>query len=139
SRTISGEARDPRPLPSVLSRRRSRAAAALCGVSPAWRCRVTARPVRIERADDPRIAAYRDIRERDLAGRDGLFVAEGKVVLNVLFSTQRFEPLSALILEQRLAGMQETLALAPPDMPVYVAPQPVMDEITGFHIHRGVL
>ncbi len=31
---------------------------------------------------DPRIEAYRDIRERDLVRRDGLFVAEGKVVLD---------------------------------------------------------
>ena len=44
----------------------------------------------IDDADDPRIAAYRDIRERDLVGRQGRFVAEGKVVLDVLFSAGRF-------------------------------------------------
>lgn len=100
---------------------------------------MTALPIRIESADDPRIAAYRAIRERDLAGRKGLFIAEGKVVLNVLFSARRFATESALILDRRLAGMQETLALAPPDMPVFTASQPVLDAIAGFHIHRGVL
>jgi tRNA G18 (ribose-2'-O)-methylase SpoU len=96
-------------------------------------------PIRIDDADDPRIAAYRDIRERDLKGRHGLFVAEGKVVLNVLFGARRFEADSVLLLENRLAGMAETLALAPPDMPVYVADAAVLDRIAGFHLHRGVL
>ena len=53
----------------------------------------------IDDVDDPRIAAYRDIRERDLAGRERRFVAEGKVVLNVLFSAGRFDAESVLILE----------------------------------------
>lgn len=100
---------------------------------------MTAAPIRIDDPDDPRVAAYHAIRERDLAGREGLFVAEGKVVLTVLFSERRFEAASALILDSRLAGMQETLALAPGDMPVYVASQAVIDRIAGFHIHRGVL
>jgi tRNA G18 (ribose-2'-O)-methylase SpoU len=95
--------------------------------------------IRIESPDDPRIAAYHAIRERDLVGREGRFIAEGKVVLNVLFSARRFAVESALILEQRLPGMAETLARARADMPVYVASQSVMDAIAGFHIHRGVL
>jgi tRNA G18 (ribose-2'-O)-methylase SpoU len=89
--------------------------------------------------NDPRIAAFRDIRDRDLAGRDGLFVAEGKVVLDVLFTARRFAPLSALILENRLDGMRPVLAKAPAGMPVHVASGPVMDAIAGFHMHRGVL
>lgn len=100
---------------------------------------MAALPIRIDDAGDPRIAGYRAIRERDLAGREGLFVAEGKVVLNVLFSARRFEAESALILDSRLAGMEPVLALAPETMPVYVASQAVMDLIAGFHIHRGVL
>jgi len=96
-------------------------------------------PVRIDSPDDPRVAAYRDIRERDLVGRQGLFIAEGKVVLNILFSAGRFEAQSVLVLENRLAGLAETLALAPPSMPVYVASAAVMDGIAGFPIHRGVL
>ena len=100
---------------------------------------MTSEPIHIEDANDPRIAGYRAIRERDLAGREGRFVAEGKVVLNVLFSARRFEAQSALILDRRLDGMADTLALARADMPVYVAAQEVMDAIAGFHIHRGVL
>ncbi len=94
---------------------------------------------RIDDPTDPRVAPYLSIRERDLAGRHGRFIAEGKVVLNVLFSSARFAPESVLVLENRLPGLAETLKKAPPDLPVYAASQDVMDAIAGFHIHRGIL
>jgi tRNA G18 (ribose-2'-O)-methylase SpoU len=95
--------------------------------------------IRIDDSADPRVAPYLSIRERDLAGRQGRFIAEGKVVLNVLFSAARFEAESVLVLENRLAGLGETLKLAPASLPVYAASQPVVDAIVGFHIHRGIL
>ncbi|WP_027165049.1 RNA methyltransferase [Mesorhizobium sp. WSM3224] len=88
---------------------------------------------------DPRVAAYLDIRERDLVGRHGRFVAEGKVVLDLLLSTGRFAAESALVLESRLAGLQAVLRKAPADFPVYVAGGEVTDRIAGFHMHRGIL
>ncbi|MBN9077795.1 MAG: RNA methyltransferase [Rhizobiales bacterium 65-79] len=96
-------------------------------------------PIRITDPADQRIAAYRNIRERDLSGREGLFIAEGKVVLNVLFAARRFAVESVLLLENRVAGMEETLRTAPEGTPVYVADHAVMDGIAGFHLHRGVL
>jgi tRNA G18 (ribose-2'-O)-methylase SpoU len=96
-------------------------------------------PILIDSPDDPRIAAYRHIRERDLVGRQGRFVAEGKVVLDVLFTARRFAAESALILDARLDGMAATLAKAPAGLPVYVASRPVIDAVAGFPVHRGVL
>jgi tRNA G18 (ribose-2'-O)-methylase SpoU len=96
-------------------------------------------PIRIDDPADPRIAPYVAIRERDLAGRQGRFIAEGKVVLSVLFAAGRFPVESVLVLEKRLAGLADTLRNAPASMPVYVASQAVMDAIAGFHIHRGIL
>lgn len=98
-----------------------------------------ARAIRIEDPGDPRIAAYRDIRERDLVGREGRFVAEGKVVLAALFSGHRFEAESVLVAENRLEGLGGTLSAAHGDLPVYVAAAAVMDAIAGFPIHRGIL
>ncbi|BCH31310.1 RNA methyltransferase [Mesorhizobium sp. L-8-10] len=95
--------------------------------------------VRIDDPDDPRVAPYRNIRERDLVGREGRFVAEGKVVLDVLFRAQRFTVESVLVLENRLEGLRRVLSSAPADLPVYVASRAVMDAIAGFHIHRGIL
>ena len=45
------------------------------------------RTISIHDPDDPRVAAFRDIRERDLTGRQRLFIAEGEVVVRVLASS----------------------------------------------------
>lgn len=95
--------------------------------------------IRIDDPDDPRLAPYRQIRERDLVGRDRRFIAEGRVVLNVLFGASRFAAESLLLLDARLPGLSDLLARAPAALPVYVASQPVLDEIAGYHVHRGVL
>lgn len=93
----------------------------------------------VDDPDDPRIAAYRDVRERDLVGREGLFVAEGEVVLRVLSRSTRHRAQSLLLAERRVAALQPILDALPEGTPVYTAAQPVLDAITGFHIHRGVL
>ncbi|MDB5445770.1 MAG: methyltransferase [Phenylobacterium sp.] len=88
---------------------------------------------------DPRLEAYREIRERDLVGRAGLFVAEGRVVLEKLVAAGRHPLRSVLVSEAKRPGLADLLARLPPETPVYVAAQPVMDAIAGFAIHRGVL
>jgi tRNA G18 (ribose-2'-O)-methylase SpoU len=97
------------------------------------------RVLKIEDVGDPRLAPYRDIRERDLVGRSQRFIAEGKVVLNVLLTSARFEAESILVVENRLAGLDEQLRLCPPELPVFCVSQEVMDTISGFHVHRGIL
>lgn len=92
---------------------------------------------------DPRVAPYRDIRERDLVGRQGRFIAEGTVVLRMLAAhhggPNGFEAESLLILENRLAGISDIVAQLPPEVPVYTATSDVLDAIAGFPMHRGVL
>lgn len=96
--------------------------------------------IRIEDRSDPRIAGFLDIRERDLTGREGLFVAEGEVVLRTFASPAcRCEAVSVLIAENRLAALTPTLEAIPGAPPVHVAPQAVLDSIAGFHLHRGIL
>lgn len=89
--------------------------------------------------DDPRIEVYRAVRERDLVGRAGLFVAEGRVVLEKLAHAGLHPIRSLLIAEARLASLQALLDELPPDVPTYVAPQDVMDAVAGFPMHRGIL
>jgi tRNA G18 (ribose-2'-O)-methylase SpoU len=89
--------------------------------------------------EDPRLAPYRDIRERDLVGRDGLFIAEGTVVLEVLARSKRHQPVSVLIAERRLAGVRDGLGALPAEVPVYVARDEIITGIAGFSVHRGVL
>jgi tRNA G18 (ribose-2'-O)-methylase SpoU len=89
--------------------------------------------------EDPRLAPYRDIRERDLVGRDGLFIAEGTVVLEVLARSKRHQPVSVLIAERRLAGVRDRLGALPAEVPIYVASDAIIAHIAGFAVHRGVL
>ncbi|MEO1965798.1 RNA methyltransferase [Hyphomonas sp.] len=89
---------------------------------------------------DPRLAAYTSIREKDLtAGHGGRFIVEGKVTLETLLTRSRFAVESLFLAESRLAPLADLLAKVPADVPVYTAPQDVMDQVAGFPMHRGVL
>ncbi len=93
--------------------------------------------ISIEDPADPRIDGYRDVKDRDLTGRDGLFMAEGKVVLERLFESRLCETVSVLTTARRLEALD--VAGLGEDVPVYVVPQAVMDATAGFAIHRGYL
>ena len=94
----------------------------------------------VETPDDPRVAAYCAVRERDLVGREGRFVAESEGVLRTLLSPRsRFAPESLLVAEPRLAGLSDAVEGLGPEVPVYVASRATMAAVAGFPIHRGVL
>ncbi len=90
--------------------------------------------IEINDPQDPRLTPYHDVKDRDLTGREGLFMAEGKVVLERLFASRLAETVSVLTTPERLNGLAHL-----PDAPVYVVGQAVMDAVAGFPIHRGYL
>ena len=53
--------------------------------------------ISINDPSDPRVAPFRDIKERDLVGRQGMFIAEGEVVLRVLLRSALCRPVAVLI------------------------------------------
>ena len=95
--------------------------------------------IAVDSLDDPRLAAYRNVRDRDLRGRGNAFIAEGATVLANAVPRCRHVIRSVLVAEGKRAGTEPLLADLPPEMPVYVAPAEVMNAVVGFHIHRGVL
>ena len=95
--------------------------------------------VAIEAADDPRLEPYRDIRERDLTGRQGLFIAEGRVVLEKAIAADPGAVVSVLVAAHRVEGLRDVLDGLAPETPVYAASQAAMDRVVGFPIHRGLL
>lgn len=97
--------------------------------------------------DDPRIADYRSLRDQELlqradpldpAAHRGIFVAEGELVVRRLVESP-FTTRSLLLAESRIEPMRDLLEALPPQVPVFVAPQGVVNDIIGFNIHRGVL
>lgn len=98
--------------------------------------------IRIEDAADPRIAEFVAMRDRDLSGRNGLFIAEGSVVLTALADagpSGRFAIEKLFLLENRVDGLSDLLVRLDPSIPRYVAGRAVMDAVVGFAMHRGVL
>ncbi|OPB32095.1 RNA methyltransferase [Bartonella sp. AR 15-3] len=93
----------------------------------------------IHEADDPRLEAYRNIREKDLVGRQHQFIAEGKVILLSLLRSKEFSTLSLLVVAARLLSIMPILKETKPTCPIYCVPQKIMDDIAGFHVHRGML
>ncbi len=89
--------------------------------------------------DDPRIEDYVSVRERDLTGRDGKFIVEGKVTLDIFLRQSRFEVVSLFLESGRLEPLAQLFQHVPPDVPIYTADQALMDQIAGFPIHRGIL
>jgi len=94
--------------------------------------------IRVTDPDDDRLAAYRNVPDRDLLLERGLFVAEGRLVVRRLIGAQRFTVHSVMVTEAALVPLRELLDTRS-ELPVYVVPQAVMNGITGFNMHRGCL
>jgi tRNA G18 (ribose-2'-O)-methylase SpoU len=89
----------------------------------------------IEQLDDPRIAIYRSLkRTNETRGREQ-FVVEGERLVERLLAS-RFPTVSVLLTERHQARLR---TLIPEDVPTYVLPDPLVDELVGFPFHRGAL
>jgi len=94
-------------------------------------------PVSIDSIDDPRVAAYRNVRDANLRqGRS--FVAEGRLNVRRLLATPRFRTRSVFVTPAGFAGIREAIATRA-DMPVYLASQQLMNGVVGYAMHRGCL
>ena len=87
---------------------------------------------------DPRLAPYRLVGDPAALEREGLFVAEGRLVVERLLEDGRFEPHSVLATPPAAAALAARFAQRP-DVPVLVCTPETMRAITGFNFHRGCL
>src|SRR3954467_9516628 len=93
-------------------------------------------PTRILAFDDPRLAPYRAMKDRDLATMPGgLFIAEGEQVVRRLLSSG-LRVHSVLVAERHA---DEIGPLVPEDVPFYVAPSDIGNGVIGFKFHSGVI
>lgn len=105
--------------------------------------------------NDPRIVPYRDQKDAWLKAAhnpnaiaedqtepnsvsDGLFISEGSLVLEHHINS-RYPLHSVLIAENRVESLDPLLKTIPAEVPIYTAPRPILDAITGYPIHRGLL
>ena len=85
--------------------------------------------------DDPRIRAYRNLKDRELARDGGLFIAEGELILRRLMASDY--PVESALLSERRA--EEIAPLIRPGIPIYVAPEDVLRRIIGYKFQSGIL
>jgi tRNA G18 (ribose-2'-O)-methylase SpoU len=95
--------------------------------------------IRVESLDDPRIALYHNLKDRDLREPCEAFVVEGRGSLEALLDHSAFEPESLLLSERACRSLADRLAKLPASLPVYVASRSLMAGIVGFDMYRGVL
>ncbi|HMO11545.1 MAG TPA: TrmH family RNA methyltransferase, partial [Actinotalea sp.] len=91
---------------------------------------------------DERLADYTSLTDvalrRRLEPERGLYMAESSTVLaRALAAGHR--PRSVLCSPRWLADVEAMLAGVGEDVAVYLAEPPVLEAITGFHVHRGAL
>jgi tRNA G18 (ribose-2'-O)-methylase SpoU len=94
---------------------------------------------RIAGPGDPRVADYRDVAERDLVSRRGLFIAEGRLVLRRLIETGRYELRSVLVNEASYRQLEAMLSAVADRVPIYICRTDDFLGITGHDFHRGCL
>jgi tRNA G18 (ribose-2'-O)-methylase SpoU len=89
--------------------------------------------------EDPRVAAYRNVKDRSLHLERASFLVEGEGALLQLLESTRFEPESLLLSPRALKRIEPSLTALPDSTPVYVAERADYHEIVGFDLHRGCL
>src|SRR5690606_33381636 len=100
---------------------------------------------RVERADDDRLVDYRDLTDvvlRRLAEpAGGLYIAESaKVIARALRAGHA--PRSVLVQDKwvdDVAGILSQYEGPVGDVPVYVVPAAIAEQVTGYPVHRGAL
>ncbi len=94
---------------------------------------------------DPRLVDYTDL--TDVALRrvrepaEGLYMAESSTVIRRAIAAGH-RPRSFLMADKWLDSMADVVAdvrAVDPSVPVFVADEPLLEQITGFHLHRGAL
>jgi tRNA G18 (ribose-2'-O)-methylase SpoU len=93
---------------------------------------------RITDPADDRLGDYRALTDLELRIKweppNGLFIAEGELVLRRALRAG-YHPRSYLVDAKRV----DQIADLPDEAPVYAATLDVLERVTGFHVHRGVL
>ncbi|MEI2279488.1 RNA methyltransferase [Paenarthrobacter ilicis] len=95
----------------------------------------------LESASDPRVSDYTsltDVHLRKLREpAEGMYIAESSRVLRRALAAGH-RPRSFFLAEKWLEDLDDVFQLHP-DVPVYIGKASLLEEITGFHLHRGAM
>jgi len=89
----------------------------------------------LQSLDDPRLEPYRNLKRTNLTRWSGLFIAEGIRLVERLIQSD-FQIASLLTADTHLRRVPEGI---PDDVPVFVAPLAVLEQLVGYQFHNGML
>src|SRR3954469_19880182 len=95
--------------------------------------------VRLEGPNDSRALDYSAVPDRTLLRSRGLFVAEGRLIVERLLASRRFRVRSLLLNEASYRSLQPALSALSPETPIYLCDTPDFQQLAGFPLHRGCL
>ena len=100
------------------------------------------RIIEITDFSDPALDVYARLTENQLVCRadpaEGLFIAESPNVIERALDAG-YTPVSLLLERRHIEGQAAHIVARCPGLPIYTAPLPVLTELTGFPLTRGVL
>ena len=91
--------------------------------------------IHVDSLDDPRLASFRNLPDRELAREGGLFIAEGALVTRRLLASG-LGVHSVLATPRRAAQVEPLLDER---APLYVAAAELVNAVVGFRFHSGIL
>ncbi len=92
-------------------------------------------PIPIDTLDDPRLSAYRNLRDRDLARLGDRFIAEGEFIVRRLLAS-RYPTESVVAAGRKAAALADAV---PAGVPLYAVADDLLDAVVGFRFHTGVI
>src|SRR3954471_7824106 len=89
--------------------------------------KMPATPIPISSLADPRVAHYRELKDKVLDREGKLFIAEGENVVRRLLASD-FETVSVFAAEHRFAALLDAV---PESVPLYVGSKEMMTQVIG--------
>ena len=95
--------------------------------------------IEIHDHNDPRLDDFREIKERDLHGRQGVFIGEQPLIVEQML--ERPELIRrVLVIKSKQKWLEETLQkYGGPNIECLIIQKDMLEKIAGFDVHRGVL
>jgi tRNA G18 (ribose-2'-O)-methylase SpoU len=93
---------------------------------------------RVSDADDAALRPFRSVGDRASLDRQGLFVAEGRLIVERLLSLPNLR-VHSVALTPAAARVMAPLVDGLTDIPVLICEPAVLETVTGFDFHRGCL
>ena len=94
---------------------------------------------RIKSTVDPRVAPFRDVPDAERLRSQGLFVAEGRLIVARILEDPRHRVRAVLVNDASYRKLMTAFARLPGEVPIFVADRRDILDLTGHDLHRGCL